>query len=311
MSEPMQDVRARLGRVVSIINGKGGVGKTSIASNLSALLAQDGHRVLLLSLDPQDNIGEDLGYGHHDLGDDGSALVEAINGRPWSVPLQDIRTGLDVISGGDMLELLVADLYADRAEGIDRAWDLATALAQVAPDYDFVFIDCPPGYHVLQELALVASQWILVPTTSDSSSRKGINRLAQRVQAVEQYRDDIGLLGVVLFDLPPQATRVQRATIQGIHDDLGMQAPVFNSVIRTSRAAAHDGRDRGQLMHELAREVAAAKPFYEARDQLQEADRARQSLSRAATSVAADYANLKDEFLSVFQAQYAAEQVGE
>lgn len=294
-------------RVVAVINGKGGVGKSSITANLGSILASMYQlRVLLVGLDPQDNLGEDLGYAHVEAGDDGQALVAAIQGQEVVVPpgTQQVRPGVDVLPGGDALEVLVADLYVDRANGLERVWDLSSALSNVRSAYDIVLIDCPPGYHVLQELALAAAEWMLVPTATDSSSRKGIARLADRVGAVNEAGADPNLLGVVLFDLPASATRVRRDAHERIMGDLGPDAPVFEVHIRSAAAAAHDARERGQLMHELARDVEAGPTWWQLRRQRsEEGEPAPPSpaLSRAAASVARDYEVLGMEFMRALE----------
>lgn len=298
-------------RVVAVINGKGGVGKSSITANLSAQLAAINNlRILLVGLDPQDNLGEDLGYANIDAGDDGKALVRAIDQQIVAIPegTRQVRSGIDVLPGGDELEYMVKQMHVDEANGLQRSWDLATALGTVQDSYDLVLIDCPPGYHTLQELALTAAQWMLVPTVTDGSSLKGIARLAQRVMTVNELGADPNLLGVVLFNLPTSATRVRRGTYDRLYGDLGPDAPIFEAHVRSSMAAAHDARERGQLMHELARDVEAAPPWWKQRQQNAQAAEGGElpppspALSRAAAGVARDYEVLAMEFMRALEA---------
>jgi len=97
--------RAQLGRVVAIANGKGGVGKTSLATTLAGLAAKAGYRILLIDLDPQGNVGEDLGYTGAGTGDDGAGLVASLASKtPLVVTLPQTRSGVDVICGGERLD---------------------------------------------------------------------------------------------------------------------------------------------------------------------------------------------------------------
>ena len=96
--------RGVLSRVVAIANGKGGVGKTSLATTLGGLAAAAGYRILLIDLDPQGNVGEDLGYTGSGTGDDGAGLVTAlVAGSPIAVTLPGtggVLSGLNASFGG-------------------------------------------------------------------------------------------------------------------------------------------------------------------------------------------------------------------
>lgn len=94
------DKRSRLRRVIAVMNRKGGVGKTSITSNLAGVLAQAGYKVLAIDLDQQGNLGDDLGYRHTDYNDHGAALFFALNSGNPLAPAKGIRENLDVVPAG-------------------------------------------------------------------------------------------------------------------------------------------------------------------------------------------------------------------
>src|SRR6476659_10460114 len=96
--------RAVLGRVVAIANGKGGVGKTSLATTLAGMAAKAGYQILLIDLDPQGNVGEDLGYTGAGTGDNGAGLVAALTKGTPPVSLPQVPPGIDVICGGEQLD---------------------------------------------------------------------------------------------------------------------------------------------------------------------------------------------------------------
>src|SRR3954463_13721817 len=89
-----------LSRCIAVVNGKGGVGKTSLTANLAGLYAAAGYRTLAIDLDPQGNLGDDLGYLGAGLSDDGAGLVDALRARRAYRPLRNVRAGLDVLAGG-------------------------------------------------------------------------------------------------------------------------------------------------------------------------------------------------------------------
>jgi chromosome partitioning protein len=275
--------RAALRRTVAVINGKGGVGKTSVVANLGGLLAAADYRVLLVDLDPQGNLGEDLGYTAAGLGDGGTALFQAVVGGTPLTPLPNVRPGLDVVAGGDVLHEMAGALYARRQRQPDAAaLALANSLAEVAGSYDLVLLDCPPGQDVLQEAALVAARWALVPTKTDVSSRKGLREVAARFAVARRLNPDLAVLGVVLFGVNRSAKRIEAEAREAIEAELG-----------DVEASAFDVRERGQLVHELERAVLAGPKWYERRRAGTAGGDA--PLASSAGALAGDYQGLAEE----------------
>ena len=280
---------------MAIANGKGGVGKTSVATSLAGLAAAGGYRILLIDLDPQGNVGEDLGYTGAGTGDDGLGLVQSIiAGSPLQVSIKQIRDGVDVICGGEKLDDLAGILLGRHLRGNAVADLLAEPLAALAEsgDYDLVVIDCPPGEPNLQLLALGAARWLIIPTRGDAASLKGMMRIAQRMVEARTRNPDVELLGVALFDVSAAATRIRREIGDEIKQALGQIAPLFNTTIRHS-VAALDARRRGLLIHEHAAQLDGGEPFWKA---LKEGRRP--ASPGSAPALAGDYAALAHEILT-------------
>ncbi|VTU41369.1 Sporulation initiation inhibitor protein soj (plasmid) [Variovorax sp. PBS-H4] len=285
--------RTELSRVIAVANGKGGVGKTSLATTVAAMSANGGFRVLLIDLDPQGNAGEDLGYTGAGLSDNGQGLVTAVTTRSALVPtIVNCRERLDVISGGEQLDDLAGLLLSRHVRGTNVADVLVeplTALLQ-QEDYDLVVVDCPPGEPNLQLLALGVARWLLIPTRSDAASLKGMQRIVQRLVEARDSNPDLELLGVVLFDVPSQATRVKAEISSQIQSALAGAAPLFENTIRHS-VSASAARGQGQLIHEFA-ESADSEPFWQA---LREGRKPKSPGS--APALGRDYAQLTHEIL--------------
>lgn len=283
--------RGGLRRTVAVANGKGGVGKTSTTAHIGGLAAAAGYRVLAVDLDPQGNLGEDLGYTGAELSDDGQGLLHAVlTGQPPMV-LRDVRPNLDVIPGGLHLYDLAGALEArQRRSAEEAATALARVLAPMAGEYALVLVDCPPGSEILQRLALAAAAHLLIPTKTDQSSRRGLREMARRFVQAREINPDLQLLGVVLFGVTTGAKRIRAKAREMIEMELGGSAPVFPTAIRHVEAAAVDGRERGQLAHELERDVLAGL-------QRQHDDQRPQRLAASAGSLAADYQALTQEVL--------------
>ena len=249
---------------------------------------------MIIDLDPQGNVGEDLGYTGAELGDDGAGLVASlVTGGPLVVSVPQARAKIDVIAGGERLDDLAGLLLSRYRRGDDIAAALADPLAALlaGSDYDLVIIDCPPGEPTLQLLALAAARWLIIPTKADSASVKGMARIAARLVQARSHNPDLELLGVVLFDMPSSATRLRRDISEQITQALGGVAPLFQATIRHSVAAV-GARSRGLLIHEYAGEL-AGEPFWKA---LREGRAP--ATPGTAPALAADYTALTHEILT-------------
>jgi chromosome partitioning protein len=255
--------RLALRRTIAVATNKGGVGKTSIVANVSGLLAEAGYRVLAVDLDSQSNLGEDLGYTSTGT-DDGQGLFEAVTTRKPLQPLKAVRPGLDVVPAGEYLEDLATTLDGRRSRHGETATleSLAVSLAPIASRYDVIMIDCPPKGRILQEIALAAARWLIIPTKSDASSRKAIAHIAQRFLAARDVNPDVDLLGVVLFGSGSGATRLRQDILKEIAADLQSSEPLFDAVIRHAEKPAVQARLTGRLIHELEQDKNNAQPWY-------------------------------------------------
>lgn len=295
----MLDVEGHpLDRVIAVINGKGGVGKTSIVANVGALAAAAGYRVLLVDLDPQGNLADDFGYADTDDDDRGAALHMAVASRQPAEPVVGVRDNLDVLPGGEQTEDLEAVLYARTRRDPDAALDaLAEILTPIAADYDLILLDCPPGGAMLQEAALGAARWLLIPTRSDLSSRKALHSVAQRYVTARAGGARVELLGVVLFGITSSARTIREGARSALADDLAGAAPILDTVIRYAEAAADESRRRGVVAHELDAAKAGDIPWWE---RMRDPNAASgPPVPGSAGSLAADYAALSHEILTL------------
>lgn len=247
-------------KVIAIVNGKGGVGKSSLSSALAVAWAKMGLSVLLIEMDEQGNNGEDLATTNTPLNDQGQAQAAAIlEGKPLT-PTGKARPNLWVVPGGDALEEVVEELYCQRRlaklaeDPADQtAWMAmyAAAIDKIRDDYDAIILDIAPGSDVLQLAALTAADNVLIPSKSDPSSRKGLRTVAQRFAIARQNNPMLRLLGVVLFATNSSATKVQKNIKDSLKSDLKGGAPVFEQNIRHVEAAAVEARRIGKVPQEL------------------------------------------------------------
>lgn len=306
MSDPQNPDLSALSRVFAVINGKGGVLKTSLAANMGALLAAAGWKVLEIDLDVSGNLKLDFGLTDDPEDDMGRGLVEAIWYGEKALPIvKDVRTNLDFVFGGRGLEQLGSLARSSMIDDLPTgslAGEFARALSEVADDYDLILLDCPPGNAEIQDMALAVARWVLIPTKTDQASLDGLRTVGPRVKRARRTNPELRYAGVVVTAHNPAATRVLRE-VRSMLSQLGDTVPLMETTIRHSQTAAFDCRARGQLAHELARDAESSKStrlkFLSARrrspggaDNVVELPTA---LSGTANSLADDYRHLAKE----------------
>lgn len=322
--------RESLSRVVAGINQKGGVGKTSLIANLGASYAANGWRVLLVDLDPQGNLGLDLGYRGDRRGlragdpryDDGQALAAALTAGTAPLVLEGVRSygqgkgRLDVIPSGPALKPVPIAL-GTFATVMKQPYEtkLADLLIPLAGSYNIVLIDCPPSDMVLRSLALNAARYALAPTRTDAASLEdGLDSLVGEIALARQGNPQLRLLGIALFGLTVSATRLASDTRRDLldvttrwFDDDPYGIPVvFNTAIRQAEAVARRSRQEGKVVAEIA---AAAQtgpsPFELMKRRRAGEDVSQIQLAPASTgNVSGDYESLAAEILyAMWQAQ--------
>lgn len=246
-------------RVVAVINGKGGVGKTSITANVAGQLGRGNLRVLVVDVDPSGGLKTDLGWVDQPGQDNGRGLMMAISMDLDLQPVRDVREGVDYVPGGHHLEVLSALAQTNAASdlpggGVGAAF--AQKLASIADEYDLVLVDCPPGDRALQAMALQAARWVIIPTKTDPGSWEGFRGVGPQVRKARDTNPDLDYLGVVLFAHTSNASRVGAQTRSELAE---AGIPLFDAYISHTESGAHDARVRGQLAHEVARDAQVAK----------------------------------------------------
>lgn len=180
--------------VISIVNQKGGVGKTTTAVNLAAGLSEAGKFVLLVDLDPQGNATSGLGIKHEELE---RGLYHSIIGeaRVHDVIKNTAHTGLRVAPATP--DLAGANVELVNVEG--RESKLADVLAEAKHAYDYIIIDCPPSLGILTLNGLVAADHVLIPVQAEYYALEGLGQLLKTIDLVrENIRPDLNILGAVL-----------------------------------------------------------------------------------------------------------------
>lgn len=216
--------------VISMVNQKGGVGKTTSTINLGACLAEQGRKVLLVDLDPQGALSAGLGVPYeedqvtvYDLLFDNTASIHAA-----------IRTsnvsGLDVVPAN--IDLSAAEIQLVNEVG--REHTLARALRPVRNEYDFIFLDCGPSLGLLTVNALACSQGVIIPMECEYFSLRGLALLTDTVEKVrDRINFDLDIVGILVTMFDRRTTHA-REVMDRVVEVFGER--VFDTVItRTVR----------------------------------------------------------------------------
>ncbi|UCF04527.1 MAG: ParA family protein [bacterium] len=181
-----------MGKIVAIANQKGGVGKTTTAVNLSASLGAAEKRILLVDVDPQANASSGLGIR---AGEEDKTIYEVLIG--------ETRIG-EIVREVGLVDLVPSHARLIGAEielvsQIAREYKLKSAVADIAGDYDFVFLDCPPSLGLLTLNTLTAADSVLIPIQCEYYALEGLSQLLSTIRMVQKHLNpDLRIEGVLL-----------------------------------------------------------------------------------------------------------------
>lgn len=217
-------------KIISMVNQKGGVGKTTSTINLGAALVEQGRKVLLVDLDPQGALSAGLGVSHdedqitvYDLLFDNTASIHA------AIKHSKV-SGLDLVPAN--IDLSAAEIQLVNEVG--REQTLARALRPVRGEYDYIFIDCGPSLGLLTVNALAASQGVIIPMEGEYYSLRGLALLTDTVEKVrDRINFDLDIVGILVTMFDRRTTHA-REVMDRVVEVFGDR--VFDTVItRTVR----------------------------------------------------------------------------
>jgi len=249
-----------MGKIISIVNQKGGVGKTTTAVNLGAYLAYLGKQVLIVDIDSQANATSGLGIEHRNLE---HGVYEAIIGHKpiYEIIKRTLQDGLKIAPS--TISLAGAGIELVNTE--DREFRLARILDSIKDEYDYIIIDGPPSLGLLTVNSLVAADEVLIPIQSEYYALEGLGQLLETIGLVQNnLKSDLGIMGAIItmFD---KRNRLSTSVMNELYQYFPNR--VFRSVIPRSvklaeapsygRSILHyDPKSRGGKAYErLAKEM--------------------------------------------------------
>ncbi len=183
-----------MGKIISIVNQKGGVGKTTTAVNLASALGIEGKKVLLVDADPQGNTTSGYGINKKRIALSSYDLLIG-NATADKVAIKTEYKNVDIVPAS--IDLAAAEV--DLIEIEHRESQLKIALSAVREAYDYIFIDCPPSLGLITVNSLNASDTVLVPIQCEYFALEGLSQLMSSVRQVKRlYNPTLEIEGIVL-----------------------------------------------------------------------------------------------------------------
>ena len=185
-------------RIFTVANQKGGVGKTTTTVNIAAALSMGGLRVLVIDLDPQGNASTALGVPHRDT----AGIYEVLMGGAT------ITSVIQKVAGFPALDCVPSNSSLANAEVnlvsmVARELRLKEALDEIFPNYDYIFIDCPPSLGLLTINALAAARELLIPIQTEYYALEGLSQLLETYGVVKKRLNaklDLSTIVLTMFD---------------------------------------------------------------------------------------------------------------
>ena len=240
-------------RVTTIINLKGGVGKTATAVNMASILAESGAKVLVIDADPQANATSFYGLRAAAEKNTLSGLLEGFSADPYDF-IYETRPGIDCVPAD--MSLINCDVASIR-ENVSSTKILSDFCAALEEDgmYDYILIDCPPGFTAASVAAVYASNDVIVPVKVDAFSLEGLGELTLQINNLRAINARVSIAGalVTMWHKAP-------AVIEGEALLKQSSIPLFRTQIRRS-----DKVDESTFMHqpliEYSPRCSAAKDY--------------------------------------------------
>jgi len=225
-----------MGKVLSICNQKGGVGKTTTAVNLCAFLSVSGKKVLLIDLDPQGNATSASGIGREAV--DVSIYDVLIDGQDIKKAIKETKTNkLSVIPANTDLAGAEIELVGLMA----REFKLKEALKSVKDDYDYIIIDTPPSLSLLTLNALASTDEVIIPIQCEYLALEGLSQLLKTIELIRVNLHPDLKIGGILLTMYDSRLILNNEVFEEVKDhfpDLVFSTPIPRNV-RLSEAPSH------------------------------------------------------------------------
>ena len=234
--------------IISIVNQKGGTGKTTTSLNLGSALAKLGKSVLLVDMDSQGNLGYSLGL------DGGNTISDVFEGTSEIQDIIQEREGMHIV----LSDMRLVDIELSLMDLDDRHAVLNAKLSKLAKKYDYVLVDCPPSLSILAVNSLYASEQVIVPMLMEVLSLQGLDQIIQTIEKINvSYNKQLSIMGIL-----PVMVDKRRKLSQEVKDYIleNYDVSIFDTMIRNN-VKASEAPSFGQSVIHYAPTSNSAKDY--------------------------------------------------
>ncbi len=222
-------------KTISIINHKGGVGKTTSAANIGAYFAGKGHKTLLVDLDSQCNLTQHFGY-YNPTKSIYHAFADKENGK---LPIMEINDKLFIVPSSREFEKMNTELVGR------ISWEavLKRLLSPMESLFDYCLIDCPPSLGLITQNALVASRYTLIPIEAEFFSFNGIKSIVSALNEIKKVGHKLDIAGVFMtkYDKRKVISKTICKEVEEFFGSIYINTPVRDNIALSE--AQSDGKD--------------------------------------------------------------------
>ena len=213
-----------MGKIISVSNQKGGVGKTTTALSLSAALGVLEKKVLLIDMDPQSNATSGLGVDSNEATLSSYNLIIG-NAKASNIVIQTSSPNLDLIPA----KIDLVGLEIEIVNESSREYLLKNALEKIKEKYDFIIIDCPPSLGLITLNALTCSNSVIIPIQCEYFALEGLGKLLNTIKGVQKVHNPNLSLEGILLTMFASRLRLSNQVKQDVKKHFGNI--VFNTII--------------------------------------------------------------------------------
>ena len=225
-----------MSEIMAIANQKGGVGKTTTTINLSAALAEQGKKVLIIDMDPQGNTSSGLGIDKDELETTVYQLMIGDNSFDECVQ-KDVFENLDVLAANVNL----AGIEIETMDMEDRNYILRDIISEVEDKYDFIIIDCPPSLNTLTINSMTTADSVLVPIQCEYYALEGLSQLIYTINLVKDRLNPKLTINGVVFTMYDARTNLSLQVVENVKSYLNQN--IYKTIIprnvRLAEAPSH------------------------------------------------------------------------